>query len=136
MQNRGNALTCLNELERDAIVLLERLVETRLRKVFEGMVGGFFGAGGTIILHSPGVLLLFTSSFLLTGVTAAVAVTHNLPSAGGCLASLSLFLLTLANVVRNDNSLLLKRLRLLLLLLIVLLIYLLAIGVYRCVADS
>lgn len=138
MQNRGNALTRLNELERDAIVLLERLVETRLREVFEGMVGGFFGAGGTIILHSPGVLLLTSSSFLFTGV-AAVAVTHDLPPAARRLTRLALFLLALANVVRDDDSLLLIRLRLLLLLimlLIMLLICLLVIGVHRCVVDS
>lgn len=134
MQNRGNALTRLNELERDAIVLLERLVETRLRKILQGMVGGFLGAGGAIILHSPGVLLLVSSSFLPAGVAAAaVAVTHDLPLTGGRLTSLSLFLLALADVVRNDDSL--KRLRLLRLMML-LIICLLVIGVYRCVVDS
>jgi len=100
VQNHENALTRLDELERDGIVLLERLVETRLREVLEGMVGGFLGAGSTIILHSPDVLLLVSSSFL-------AGVTHDLPSTGRRLISLSLFLLALADVVRNDDSLLL-----------------------------
>lgn len=134
VQNRGNALTRLDELKRDAIVLLKRLVETLLREVFEGMVGGFFGAGCTIILHSPGVLLLASSSFFFTGV-AAVAVTHDLPPAARRLTRLALFLLALANVVRDDDSLLLMQLRLLLLL-IMLLIYLLVIDGHRCVVDS
>lgn len=136
VQNRERAsvlkLTRLDELERDAIVLLERLVETRLREVLEGMVGGFFGAGGTIILHSLGLLLLVTSSFFLTGVTAVAAVTHDLPPAARRLTSLSLFLLALADVVRNDDSLLLMRL----LLLLITLIYLLVIYAHRCVVDS
>lgn len=106
-QKRGNALTRLHELKRDAIVLFERLVETRLRKVLEGMVGGLFGAGGTIILHSPGVLLLASSSFFFTDV-AATAVTHNLSSAYRRLTSLSFSLLpALTIIIRDDVSLLL-----------------------------
>lgn len=105
-QKRGNALTRLHELKRDAIVLFERLVETRLRKVLEDMIGGLFGAGGTIILHSPGVLLVTPSSFFPTNVTAAV--THSLPSVGRRLISLSFFLLSsLTSIVRGDVSLLL-----------------------------
>lgn len=130
VQNRERAsiskLTRLDELERDSIVLLERLVETRLREVLEGMVGGFFGAGGTIILHSPGLLLLVTSSFFLTGVYAVTAVTHDLPPASRRLTNLSLFLLALADVVCDDDSLLL----------ITLLIYLLVIDARCCVVDS
>ena len=138
VQNRSSTLTRLDELERNAIMLLQRLIETRLREVFKGMVGGFFGAGGTITLHSPGMLFLVSSSFFLAGVTVAVAVMHDLPPVSCCLTSLSLFLLAFANVVRDDDSLLLMRLRLLLLLLllIILLIYLLVITIYRCIVDS
>lgn len=115
-------------------MLLERLVETRLREVLEGMVGGFFGAGGTIILHSPGLLLLVTSSLFFIGVAAAVVVTRDLPLAGR-LTSLSIFLLALADVVRHDDSLMRLLLLLLITLLITLLIYL-VVDAHRCVVDS
>lgn len=111
-ERQKRVLTRLHELKSDAIVLLERLVEARLREVLEGMIGGFFGAGGTIILHSPGVPLLAPSSFFLVDV--AADVTHNLPPTG-CPTSLpSPLLFAFTNVVRrrrDDDSLLLLRLK-------------------------
>lgn len=90
------------------------------------MIGGLFGAGGTIILHSPGVLLLAPSSFL---ADVAAAVTHSLPPAGRLTSlpsSLLLALNTYVVVRRDDDSLL--RLRLI----ISLLIRLLLITVVHC----